>query len=489
MTPAADTAPPEHQAPLVRLGWTALLRWASLAAIVASLAAAALAGEPQAIVVAAPLLLIGLGLVWLGFRGGERRTLLTLFLTAFAARIVVAVAAHYVLLAFGKGGFLLLDDRAYDKLGWTLARVWLGVFPGIRDTDQYLMVNYTYLVAGIYYFLGHHLLAAKMMNVLFGSLLAVVLYALGRELLGARPALLAAGLTAFFPSLIVWSAINLKDILVVLLTAGAVYGLIRYARRHEWWALVLALVALLAIENLRQFVFFILVWLLPPAFLLADRSRWPRKLLLAAPLVIAVLLFSNATNNEKLGTNFLTPKALTEAEWKRWLEEREASTGISEESVKPPRDVNTIVERSITYLPKGVYYVIFGPTPWEARSPFAQAVIPEMLVWYVLLAAALLGLGLVCRQSWRDLALPLVFSGGWLLALALTEGNTGNIFRHRGMILPFTFLLSAVGLLWVWDRWRLGRRVAGRARMMAPEPDPRAGLTELRPTASRGDRE
>ncbi len=98
---------------------------------------------------------------------------------------------------------------------------------------------------------------------------------------------------------------------------------------------------------------------MPVAFLLADRSRWPRKLLLVAPLVAAVVFFNYATNNEKLGTNFLTPKALTEAEWKRWLEERNASTGLSEESVKPPRDMETIVARSVQHLPKGIFYAIF----------------------------------------------------------------------------------------------------------------------------------
>jgi hypothetical protein len=473
--------------------WAQVTRVGSLAAIALGLASGALLGEPQAIVVALPLLLFGVALVWLGFRGTERQVVLTLFLAAFAVRLLAAVVAHYSLLYFGKGGFLLLDDRAYDKIGWTLARVWMGIFPGIRDTDQYLMVNYTYLVAGLYYFLGHALLAVKMMNVLFGSLLAVVTYALGRELFGPRVGLVAGILTAFFPSLVAWSAINLKDILVVLLTVTATYGLLRYARRHEWWALLLALAALLAIENLRQFVFFILCWLMPLAFLLADRSGWRRKLLLALPLVLAIAFFNFGTNNEKFGTNFLTPKALTEAEWKRWLEERDAATGINEDSVKPPRDLETIVERSITYLPKGVFYVLFGPTPWEARSGFAQAVIPEMLAWYTLLAAALLGLCLTLRQSWRDLALPLAFSAAWVLALALTEGNTGNIFRHRSMFMPFVFLLSAVGLVWVWDRWQARRatRPAAdgetEAAPLAGGPRPASGA--LRPTFSGPERE
>lgn len=436
------------------LSWRYQARGVSLALAAIALVAGAVLGEPGAIGIALLGLALGLALVWVCFRAEDRRFLLTLFLAAFGLRVVGAVASHFVLIHYGRGGFLLLDDHAYDKIGWTLARVWMGIFPGIRDTDQYLMVNYTYLVAGVYYFLGHTLLAAKMLNVTFGALTGVVTYAIGTELFDRRAARTASLLTAFFPSLVAWSVINLKDILVVLMTLTTVLALLRYARRHEWWALALALAALFSIENMRQHVFFILAWLMPVAFVFADRSSWRRKVLLLVPLIIGVAAINYATSNEKFGTNFLSPKALTEAEWKRWLEERSALTGISEESVKPPRDMSTIVERSISYLPKGLFYVLLGPTPWEARSGSARAVMPEMLIWYGLLLAALVGLFVALRRHWRDLVLPLGLAAGWMVALALSEGNTGNIFRHRSQFMPFVFLLSAVGLQWIWARWQ-----------------------------------
>jgi hypothetical protein len=83
-----------------------------------------------------------------------------------------------------------------------------------------------------------------------------------------------------------------------------------------------------------------------------------------------------------------------------------------------------------------------------------------MLAWYCLLAAALVGLAVTFRQSWRDLVLPGSFAAAWVFALALYEGNTGNIFRHRSQFMPFIFLVSAVGLQWLWARWRARNRVA-----------------------------
>lgn len=515
-----DVGAPSLRERVLAWRWSSILRWGSLATILVGLAAAGILGEWQAIVTAGLGLGLGLALIRLCFRGEDRAFLQTAFLVAFALRVLGAVLSHEALIYVGRRGFLLMDDFAYDKLGWGLVKVWTGQLPGVRDTDEYLLVNYTYLIAVVYYVLGHSLLAAKMLNVAFGALTGVVIYALGAEIFDRRAARVAALLTAFFPSLLVWSVINLKDILVVLLTTTAIFGLVRYARRGQWWALALALAAFAGLENLRQFVFFILAWLMPVALLFADRSDGPngwrrsalglalglgivlslevvlgfellrqqlvllpfalflpvvllfvgraqqrRKLRLLLPLLIGVVVLSYLTSNPRLGTNFLSPKALTEAEWKRWVEESKAETGNDEfGGIKPPKDASNIVERSMSYLPRGVSYVLFGPTPWTARSASTRAVAPEMLLWYGAMAAAALGLALSYKQTWRDLILPLGFAGAWIVALALTEGNTGNIFRHRSQFMPFVFLLSAVGLCWLWTRWRSNRLVPVRAR-------------------------
>jgi hypothetical protein len=491
-----------------------------------ALVVGALRGEPQAFVTGALGLAVGLAIVRLAFRGETRQFALTLFLVAFGARVVLAVGMHLVLIAIGRDGSLLLDDRAYDKLGWTLARVWMGIFPGIRDTDEYLMVNWTYIVAAVYFTLGKSLLAAKMLMVAFGALLALATYALGREIFDERAGRIAGLLAAFFPSLMVWSATSLKDVLTVLVSVVAIYGLLRYGRAHHWWALVLCLAGFLAVENLRQFVFFILAWMLPVCFLFADRSegeqRWRRlviaavlgiilalplgtalwssrefhdylvflplallapafvlfwrvpggrrKLLLLTPLVVATMAFGFLTSNEKLGVNFLTPKALSAAEWKRWLEEQKAQSGFGEFDEKPTFKVDdfTIVSRNAAALPRNLLLVLFGPTPFDARtSTMAKAVLPEMLVWYVVMASAVVGLVAYFRRCWRDLVLPLGFSVIWVGTLALTEGNLGNTFRHRSQFMPFVFVVAAAGLPLAWS-WLKARMPAREARAPAP---------------------
>lgn len=430
--------------------WHRLLRVGSLTASGLALLVSAVLGSPQAMVTALLGLLAGLAIARLCFRGEDRAFATTLFLVAWGLRVVGAVATHEVLVWRGTNGFLLLDDRAYDKLAWAVGnKVWTGIYPGIEKTDEYLMVNYTYLVAVVYYFLGHALLAAKMLNVAFGALTAVVVFALGLEIFNRRVAMLAAALAAFFPSMALWSMVNLKDPMVVLLSVTAVFGLLRFARRHDWRGLVLALAAFLFLENLRPYVFLILSWMLPIGFLVADRSRLRPKMLYFAPLLGGVALISVMTNNEEFGLKWLSPRALTDAEWARYIGAREAGSGTEENVSKPPKEPETIGDRTLSYLPRGVYYALLGPTPWEARSGLSRAVIPEMLLWYGLFAVGVVGLVVSIKRSWRDLVLPMGLAGGVIVALALTAGNTGNLFRHRSMYLPYAFLLAAVGLEWL----------------------------------------
>src|SRR5438874_663535 len=78
----------------------------------------------------------------------------------------------------------------------------------------------------------------------FGALTAVATYGCARELWGAGTARAAGVVAALFPSLLAWSLLNLKDPLVVLLIALSTYGGLRFARRGDWRAALLALVAL-----------------------------------------------------------------------------------------------------------------------------------------------------------------------------------------------------------------------------------------------------
>jgi len=94
------------------------------------------------------------------------------------------------------------------------------------------------------------------------------------------------------------------------------------------------------------------------------------------------------------------------------------------------------------------------PWPWEAQSSSALLYMPEQLAWYVLVLLAPLGLVLAMRRD--ALVASLLFAHAIVAALtvALTSGNVGTLFRHRGLALPYFIWLCGVAIcdLVTWSR-------------------------------------
>lgn len=107
---------------------------------------------------------------------------LALVLVAFALRAVAAVVVERLLFAVGRNGFLGADDVGYDHIAWAQAQAWRGAGPPLGPSDYYLLHAYTYTEAVVYFLLGHHPLAMKLLNCAFSALTAGVIYLLTQSL-------------------------------------------------------------------------------------------------------------------------------------------------------------------------------------------------------------------------------------------------------------------------------------------------------------------
>lgn len=441
--------------------WHTWLRAASLAAASAALLLAAWTQDWAAVLVGALALAIGWAAVALLWRELERDFAITLFLGAMGLRLLVGVVSHVVLVQSGSGGFFFLDDRAYEEASWRMAQAWKGLYPGIPKSDNYLLVNYTYLVAILYYVLGNSLLAAKWLNALVGAWAAVVTLALALRLTASPGARLAGLAMAVFPSLVFWSVLNLKDTWVVFLIAAVLYGTLRFSQTLWIPTAVVTLLAFHALENMRLYAFFALGWLMPIAFLLICRAPWRKRLAYWAPFTVAVVLIMMLTNNEWFGLRYLTPKRLEALESSKVFASQQAETGLELE--KQPK-WRSPYEVHLESLPRGIVHVLGAPFPWTVRRLKDMPTIPEMLAWYGMFVLAVLALFAVFKQRWRELLMPVLFTGLMVGILGLVEGNVGTIYRHRAMLMPTIFVGAGIGLVWILDRLRApnARRPAQR---------------------------
>jgi len=447
-------------------GLAARLRLAAVALAAVSLLGAFVVHDsplPSYVVYLASLAL-GLGAIWLVARA-ERSFLINLFLGAFCLRVVLVVASHLLLVRLGTSGFAFADDHAYDKLGWDIARAWHGEIPGILQADSYLLMNYTYLLGFVYFNLGHSVLAAKVMDALFGAATALGVYGMARALWDVRAARAAGVVAALFPSMLIWSLLNLKDALVVLLIAFVLFGALRFARQGDWRGALLAVAVLAPIENMRFYVFLILGWVLPLFYFVASSESWRLRLRKGVPFAIAVFATVYLLGSNTLGLEFLNPREVKNLEGIRGSDNGEVRTRLNVTKI----DDDNVYRRQLIYLPEGVLSVLTAPLPWDIATPAEAAIQPDLAAWYVVLVGSALGVlrGLRTRR-WAVL-LPAAYVGGMILALALIENNVGTLVRHRAMILPPMIGLAGPTLWFIWTaafelvRARLPFRLAQQA--------------------------
>lgn len=149
-----------------------------------------------------------------------------LFLTAFALRFAASVALYH--------GGLIHVVGAEDDGGWVrgvaLHRAWAGEGRGISDLPAAFAESYRTHHDGYYYLLGVVLhfvpasrLTAAALNGLLGAIAVVLVYRTARGFAPERAAALAGWLTCGFPSLVLWSALTIKEPVVLLLSVVAVH--------------------------------------------------------------------------------------------------------------------------------------------------------------------------------------------------------------------------------------------------------------------------
>lgn len=457
------------------------LRASSIVVSVVALGILLSRGQTQMLPIGLLGFVLGPALIVLFFKGPERRFLLTLFFTAYAARLLIAVIAHPLLITQTVNkenvvtatwvGLMFEDDRAYHKVGYGLMEYWLGDEGGVEKSDEYLLRLYTYIVGVLYTYVYYTtpqnllqmtkpeagaiaVMAPKLMNCFIGAIGVVPFYALGRELGGERAGRVVAVAGAFWPSMLLWSVLNLKDVMVVVLIATIMFLAVRFARQPGLLVAGGLLLAFALMENLRLYVFYAFGWLVPVTFFLVNRAPWRRRLTTGLALwaaVVVIMLGMNA-GNQWLGLRYLTDKRQEALFGSASFGARTAETGIElTERLNRYEGGWSIQMRNIPIV---MPYVLWAPFPWKAVRPRDLAVVPETLAWYGVQALSVLALVVYGRSRWREQFLLVAYAGGLILVFSVIEGNVGTIYRHRSMLFPAAFPLAAIGGLWLWSWWQ-----------------------------------
>jgi Dolichyl-phosphate-mannose-protein mannosyltransferase len=399
----------------------------------------------------------------------HRRVTQRLFLAAFVLRVAVAAPSHYIAKLGDGNGSLFQDAYTNDLVAEWLLRIARGegisIFPG----HQHLLdSSYTYLVFALYTIFGHAPLLPKLLNCALGALGAALVFEIARRAFSTRVAVLAAIGATLMPSLILWSVVTVKETLVLLMALVGLWALQRLgeggSQHRASNALVLLVVAMVLSLDLRSTTTLVLLLLLPVLLVRRVQHR-PRAWQLALIVLTLGVVVSGGLFVARGRVSGRPPGGVIEDVVLQIRHRRAQEAASARSQIRPERDVFTPEGR--TELPEAeamsdatpfsfagdvldpLGYALLAPAPWQAKSMTELAASGEMLAWYVLLGASFFAWRAPPRQRMFVACLVAYGVANWFV-LAASEGNLGNLVRHRLMLAPTLLILGGAGLDWLW---------------------------------------
>jgi 4-amino-4-deoxy-L-arabinose transferase-like glycosyltransferase len=350
----------------------------------------------------------------------------------------------------------------------------VSIFPG----HQHLLDGlYPYLLMGIYTVFGYTPLLPKLVNIGLGALSTVLVFELARRVFNSRAALFAAVGAAIAPTMVIWSVVSLKESLVLFLALVAL-RLVQFlstapARSSRIGDALVAMAAVLALlVDLRPTTavmlggLLVIVWGARSPFRHRLRSWQFGFAALALVLVVGggLLVARSRTSNRPL-TGVVEDVVLQ-------IRHRRAQEAASARSqLRPEQEVLSATgsqlpaaEAASDAQPFSVMgdiveplaFALLAPAPWQAHTLPELGAGAEMLMWYALLAGACLTWRAQPRQRVFVICVVAFAVANWLV-LAASEGNLGNLLRHRLPLDPALLLLGCGGLEWL-TRQLIARR-------------------------------
>jgi hypothetical protein len=412
-----------------------------------------------------------------------------LFLAAYALRVAIVLPTHYWKALDNGNGALYSDDYTNDLVGEWLVRIGRGegisIFPG----HQHLLDGiYPYLLMATYSVFGYTPLLPKLFNSAIAALCAVLVFEMARRIFRPPAAMIAAVGAAVLPSLVVWSVASLKETLVLfaaLLGLRMVQFLTTATSRSGRIAdaLVFTLGILTLLLDLRWTTTAILLTLLAAVYV-ARRLERPggRPMQLGLIALAGVIILSGGllvvrgrTSTRPLSTIFedvalqirhrRAQEAASARSQLRSASDVYSATGSALPASEAASDAEPFTVMGDVLEP--LAYGLLAPAPWQAETRTELAASGEMLIWYVLLVASFFAWRAAPRQRLFVLCLAAYGVANWLV-LATTEGNLGNLLRHRLLLYPTLLILGGAGLEWLCMRAGLpGRYTPSRWRLSA----------------------
>jgi len=369
----------------------------------------------------------------------EARFLKRVFAVAVAARLAVALGT-YVFLPYG----LLAPDEACYLLEATniVSTKHIDLVEFLNGHAWQYFNAATLLMPG-----AVNALLPRLWNCFVGSLCVVPAYVIARQLGAGAASRFAAVLTAAFPSIVLWSSLNIKDAdvwFLILVAAALILRIQQQPGARYAYALGATLAVLITLRWVAAagLVVALGVALLSRSEAVRSALHRPRFWQVAGGatgfvvlVVVAAIKTHPAAVARIYGAAHLTGLAYVR---------REFTVGAHSTTIRDP-GLDTL-GGTLAFLPQGFRDFLLRPYPWEGAGSLAALTRPETIAYYLLLVLALYGI-FVSLRTRPEPAIPLItFLLGMGLGYGLILANLGTIYRERAQLILVMFCFAAVAV-------------------------------------------
>ncbi|MCX5695001.1 MAG: glycosyltransferase family 39 protein [Candidatus Omnitrophica bacterium] len=392
----------------------------------------------------------------------SRSALMKIFLAGLSIRTAFCVILAYI--SHIKNGhifFLKADDYGYSYNAHRILDAWYttGVFPP-HDSMVWMKaagdLDYAYWVAFLYHFVGPYHFLPLFINCVTGAFSIILLYKLAEKVFNPKVGLGAAGIFAFWPSLILWSTQNLRDALIIFFMLLIFVSQILFnENRHKFVAFLLFCCSFFVIIQFRFVLAFILALATIFTLLFSPRLRLRIAVCLLS-LCLGISIIFNFFNLRNILQYNFDVKCFFSF-WQALSHHHSLRVMDADSAFLVNVNINTFSD-FLRESPRFIGYILFAPFPWQLNKISQLFAISEMLVWYFLVFFALKGAWFAFRYRLRLSLGVSIFVLATVIAF-FAEGNLGTLFRHRAVIWPIFFIYISAGFFYTPEPFKKGPEI------------------------------
>ena len=401
-----------------------------------------------------------------GLPRSERRWVIGILAVSVALRAVAIAIIAWRNDPLRQSFSTVFGDALYAiKMSLWIRNTYVGLPIQPRDYLEAFDIDYGHtsyhmILAILQVFVGPAPYGVHVLSVVLYLAGIVAVYRTVRIGYGRLAAFAGLGAALFLPTLFLWSILPLKEsayFFFMAMTISAVAGFFRsrsWARRAG--ALVLAGASLVAISSLREGGLVLALGGLTAGLAAALLVRW--RLVLLVVVVLAPFAIVRAVATPAIHDRILSGMRESAARHLGHVGTPGTSYRLLDDDAfyrgHLVRDYHTLTfDEGVRFVARSIVAFVLVPRPWEPSTPLAIYMAPQQVVWYALVAFAVIGALAGLR---RDRLLTCLLAGNVIvgvLVIAPNSGNVGTLIRHRDMVVPFVVWLSGVGVLATMTRF------------------------------------